>query len=70
MSAQTTEFLDTNPDAVNLPIFGLFMLIGIAITVWGIYLLFLCIKKLTEGKTLTALIVTIVTLIIMGVIPL
>lgn len=66
---QTGEFLTLNPGAANLAIFAFFLAIGACLIAWGIYILYRCIRKLAETRAFTALILAIITLIIIGLLP-
>jgi len=68
--AQASNFLASNQGAVNLPVFAAFLLIGALLTVYGIYVLYLCIKGLAGGKKLSSILITVIALIILGLVPL
>jgi len=67
--AQVEEFLLENPEAVNFTALAVFLAIGLALSVLGLYMLYLTAKKLTESRTLTALLITIVAIIVIGLLP-
>lgn len=66
---QLTEYVSETPGAVNVPILGFVAIAGTAIALLGMYILYLCIKKLTETRTITAAMLTLVALVILGLLP-
>jgi hypothetical protein len=66
---QVSTFLALNPGSVNVAAFGVFLAISACLIVAGIYLLYRAIRSLTETRAFTALILAIITLIILGLIP-
>lgn len=63
---QIQEFVALNPEAGNPAGLVALTLIGLAITVWGIYLLYKTTKAFLESKGVTAILLTVIALIIMG----
>lgn len=68
-TAQISDFIASNPAAVNLPVFYAFLLIAALLTVFGIYLIYLCVKRLGEGKRLASILITVIALIVLGLLP-
>jgi len=66
---QVQQFVESNPDAVNLPMFGVSLVIAIILLIWGFYLGYLAIKRFTETKPLTAIILALIAFTIMGALP-
>lgn len=66
---QIVEFLEENPDAVNLGALYAFMAITIALVLWGIYIQYHVVRKLTESRVLVVLLLLAITYILTGVLP-
>ncbi|MFA4855470.1 MAG: YIP1 family protein [archaeon] len=66
---QISEFLTLNPSAINFAALAVFLAISACLIVWGIYILYKGIRKLTETRAFTSLILAIITLIILGLLP-
>jgi len=66
MLSQISQFVESNPNAINWPVFNAFIAVGLILTLWGIYLIYKSVKKLTESKPIAAILITIVAFIIAG----
>jgi len=62
-------FVEENPNAINWPLFSVFLAIAAIILILGAYLVFLGIKKLSNTGWLGAVALAIIAFIIMGVLP-
>jgi len=62
--------IDQNPAAINYYALGAMLVVTAALMVWGIYIMYLAVKKLTGSKALVALVITLVALFILGSLPL
>ncbi len=67
---QTGGFIAANPGSVNLIFFAISTIIAIALIALGIYILYKIIRKLTETRAFTSLILAAIILFILGIIPL
>ncbi len=66
---QIGEFIAANPASVNLAFFAIALIIAIALTVLGIFILYKCIRKVTGTRAFTALVLAAVILLIFGILP-
>jgi len=66
---QLAMHIEENPGAINTTNLAAFMLLAAGIATGGIILLYSCIKKLTEARTLPAVLLTIAAIIILGLLP-
>ncbi len=63
---QTEAFVNENPDAVNLPVFSAFLVIGLVLLAWGFYLNYLVLRRLTETKAVSSLFLTLIFWLVSG----
>jgi len=67
---QIGGFIAANPGSVNLVFFAILTIIAIALITLGIYILYKTIRKITETRAFTSLVLAAVILFILGIIPL
>ena len=66
---QISGFIAASPGSVNYVFFAISTVIAIALTVLGICLLYKCIRKITETRAFTSIVLAIIILFILGILP-
>jgi len=69
-AVQINSFLTQNPTAINLPALAVFLAVAFAAFILGLYIIYLAVKRFTESRKLVALALMLISMLILGFLPL